>query len=61
VFDLLRCDAKYFDKIIEKGVERCLPWPLPPKELCKFLDDNGLHPIEIRGRDGRKRDDLDCR
>ncbi len=60
VFDLLRCDAKYFDKLVEKGFERCLPWPLAPNELCKFLEDNNLRPTEIRGPDGRKRNDVNC-
>lgn len=54
VFDLLRCDYKYFDNF-----ERCLPWPLTDKELCKFLDDHHLKPVEVRGRDGRGLG-LDC-
>lgn len=49
ILDLLRCDYKYFDD----DFERCLPWPLTDKELCKFLDDHDLSPIEVRDRDGR--------
>ncbi|MFS8098134.1 hypothetical protein LFM09_13425 [Lentzea alba] len=56
-FDFLRCDYKYFDK----HLERCLPWPLTPKELCQYVKDHPL--IEVRGPDGRALDDeldFDC-
>lgn len=52
--DLLRCDYKYFDDF-----ERCVPWPLTDEELCKFLKDHHLKPIEVRDRDGRGLG-LDC-
>lgn len=56
LLDLLRCDYRYF----EDDFQRCLPWPLTPKELCEFMDDHHLRPIEVRGPDGRDLDHLDC-
>ncbi|MEV6240117.1 hypothetical protein [Lentzea sp. NPDC051838] len=58
-FDFLRCDYKYFDD----DFERCLPWPLTPKELCEYVEDHhlDLDLIEVRGRDGHEHDlDFDC-
>jgi hypothetical protein len=49
-FDFLRCDYKYFDH----DFERCLPWPLTPKELCRFVEEHDL--IDVNGREV---DDLD--
>jgi hypothetical protein len=53
VLGLLRCDFKYFDN----DLERCLPWPLTPKELCEYVEDH--HLIDVRDRKGRELD-LDC-
>jgi hypothetical protein len=58
-FDFLRCDYKYFDN----DFERCLPWPLTPKELCQYVEAHhlDLDLIEVVGRDGRGHDlDFDC-
>ncbi len=57
-FDFLRCDYKYFDN----DFERCLPWPLSPKELCQYVKDHHLDLIDVRGPDGHELDDLnfDC-
>ncbi|GAA3637982.1 hypothetical protein GCM10022267_25600 [Lentzea roselyniae] len=49
VLDLLRCDYKYF--------ERCLPWPLTPKELCEYVENH--HLIDFRDHKGRELDELD--
>jgi hypothetical protein len=56
-FDFLRCDYRYSDK----NIERCLPWPLTPKELCQYVEDHhlDLDLIQVRGRDGHDLDDLD--
>lgn len=58
-FDFLRCDYKYFDD----DIERCLPWPLTPKELCQYVEEHhlDLDLIEVRGHDGHDLDlDFDC-
>lgn len=52
-FDFLRCDYRYFDN----DFERCLPWPLTPKELCQYVKDH--HLIDVRDRNGHDLDDLD--
>ncbi|WP_156212664.1 hypothetical protein [Lentzea aerocolonigenes] len=59
IYDLLRCDSKYFG---DADFERCLDWPFDTDELCDFLDEHHLQPIDLRGPDGRKLDDfgLDC-
>lgn len=54
VLDFLRCDYKYFD---DDDFERCLPWPLTPKELCEYVKDH--HLIDVRDRKGRELDELD--
>ena len=54
-FDFLRCDYKYFDN----DFERCLPWPLTPKQLCQYVKDHHLDLIDVRGPDGHELDDLD--
>jgi hypothetical protein len=52
-FDFLRCDYKYFDN----DFERCLPWPLTPKELCQYVEDH--HLVDVNGREVDELD-LDC-
>ncbi|MGW6935188.1 hypothetical protein ACWGE0_34365 [Lentzea sp. NPDC054927] len=57
--DLLRCDAKYFG---DDDFERCLKWPFDNDDFCDFLEEHHLHPVDLRGPDGRRLDglDLDC-
>ena len=59
LLDFLRCDYKYFDG---DEFERCLPWPLSPKELCQYVEDHQLDLVDVRDRHGRELDelDLDC-
>ncbi|WP_158102821.1 hypothetical protein [Lentzea kentuckyensis] len=56
LYDLLRCDSKY---IGDDDFERCLTWPFDTDEFCDFLKQHHLHPIDLRGPDGRDLDDLD--
>jgi hypothetical protein len=55
-FDFLRCDYKYFDN----DFERCLPWPLTPKDLCQYVKDHHLDPIDVRDGNGHRLG-FDCR
>lgn len=55
--DLLRCDQRLFEDLENFDFDRCLKWPFEDDELCDFLKDHKLKPIEVRGRDGL---DLDC-
>ncbi|HEX8867194.1 MAG TPA: hypothetical protein VF821_16165, partial [Lentzea sp.] len=59
IYDLLRCDSKYFG---DDDFERCLEWPFDTDEFCEFLEDHHLRPVDLRGPDGRRLDDfdLDC-
>ncbi|HEX7308603.1 hypothetical protein [Lentzea sp.] len=59
LLDLLRCDAKY---VSDDDFNRCLAWPLDTDEFCAFLEENHLHPVDLRGPDGRRfeRFELDC-
>ncbi|WP_157985327.1 hypothetical protein [Lentzea terrae] len=56
LLDFLRCDYKYFDG---DEIERCLPWPLTPKELCQYVEDHQLDLVDVRDRNGRELDELD--
>ncbi|HUQ57427.1 hypothetical protein [Lentzea sp.] len=57
--DLLRCDAKH---VSDDDFNRCLEWPLDTEEFCELLAENHLHPIDLRGPNGRRfeRFRLDC-
>ncbi|SDL62299.1 hypothetical protein SAMN04488074_11291 [Lentzea albidocapillata subsp. violacea] len=44
--DLLRCDTKLFGD----DFGHCLRWPLDTEELCDFLEEHQLEPVEGRGR-----------
>ena len=55
VFGFLRCDYKYLDN----DFERCLPWPLTPKDLCQYVKDHDLDLIDVRDRNDHELD-FDC-
>ncbi|SMD06495.1 hypothetical protein [Lentzea albidocapillata] len=48
--DLLQCDSKLFGD----DFKHCLRWPLDTKEICDFLEEHQLEPVDLRGpEDGR--------
>ncbi|MDX8056309.1 hypothetical protein SK571_43630 [Lentzea sp. BCCO 10_0798] len=55
LYDLLRCDSKLFGD----DFKHCLKWPLDAEELCEFLEEHQLEPIDLRGPDGGRFDHFD--
>ncbi|SDN70808.1 hypothetical protein [Lentzea jiangxiensis] len=58
VFDLLRCDAAYFE---DDDFNRCLEWPFDAAEFCELLEKHNLEPVDVRGPGGRRFDRFDVK